>query len=473
MPKTDNTLPFGRLTLLATYISFVTIVVVGHIRDQIGKIFRPWQYRIFAYQNGMPPLFTSLDSFFIRRIYQRISDCWNRPIHGVPGRKLEILERISIDNNKSFEFTNERIRALNTGSYNYLGNAENKGETIDLVLESVDKYDINFAYPTVDYEQNPITRDLEKEIAKFFYKEDAIVYSMGYGTNTCAIHCLMKDSLILSDEYNHASLIKGIQLSKSKVIVFRHNDMKDLEKKLEFNITQGVPETHRPWKKIFVIVEGLYSMEGSIVNLRKIIELKEKYKFYIFMDEAHSVGAMGKTGRGICEHLGVSHSDVDLLMGTFSKSFGGFGGYIAANKDIINFLKTDSDFSLYGEQMAPIVTIQILSCLRKIIADNSLITKLHRNTRIARDALKSLGFYMLGDRDSPIIPILIPVPGKIGEFSRLCLERGLAVVVVGYPATPILLNRVRLCMSASHSTQDLDFMIKVVDQVGSLLGMKK
>jgi serine palmitoyltransferase len=162
-----------------------------------------------------------------------------------------------------------------------------------------------------------------------------------------------------------------------------------------------------------------------------------------------------------------------LLMGTFSKSFGGFGGYVAGKRGIIDYLKSYSDSSLYGEQMAPVVTFQILECLRKIKSDNSIISKLHENTRAMRDSLRKLKFYMLGDRESPIIPILIPTPGKIGEFSRLCLERGVAVVVVGYPATPILLNRVRLCMSASLTIEDIDYIVKVVDQVGGLLGMKR
>lgn len=473
MAKNQEGLPFGYISLLGTYISYVVLVVLGHIKDQTGKIFKPSKFKMFSYDNGMPPLFTSFDSFFIRRIYQRISDCWNRPIHGVPGRKLEILERVSDDNNASYQLTNEKIKALNVGSYNYLGFAENKGEIIGDVIKSVDKYDLNFAYPAGDYEQNPLTRELEKELATFLHQEDSIVYSMGFGTNTSAIPSLMKNSLVFSDELNHASLIKGIKLSGSTSIIFKHNNMNDLQKKLEYHIIQGQPETHRPWKKIFVVVEGLYSMEGTIINLRKLVELKRKYKFYIFMDEAHSIGAMGRTGRGICEHLSVNHSDVDILMGTFSKSFGGFGGYIAGKKDMIDYLRVTSDCSIYGEQLSPIVTTQILSCLRKISKDNTLILKLHENTRAMRDAIKKHNFYMLGDRESPIIPILIPTPAKIAEFSRLCLEKGLAVVVVGYPATPILLNRVRLCMSASHTFRDVEFIEKVINQVGELLGMKK
>ncbi|ELA41194.1 uncharacterized protein VICG_01793 [Vittaforma corneae ATCC 50505] len=472
--KNDSASSFGYTSVLAIFTSFFIAVVIGHIRDQMGKIFIPWRYRFYyESENGEPALFTTFDSFFIRRLYRRISDCWNRPIHGVPGRFVEIYERKSEDYNETFQFTGEKIKALNVGSYNYLGFAYNKGKITDHVLQSVDKYNINNSYPTADYEQNPLCRELEKEMAEFLHQEDCAVFSMGYGTNTSSMPALMRNSLIFSDEKSHTSLIKGIKLSQSMVVIFKHNNMQDLENKLKFHITQGEPETHRPWSKIFVVVEGLYSMEGTVVNLKKLVELKKQYKFYIFMDEAHSIGAMGRTGRGICEYVGVEHDDVDILMGTFTKSFGGFGGYIAGKREIIDYLRVNSDFSKYGEQMSPIVCAQVMECLRNIKLDRKRLEKLHENTRRVRRAMKNLRFHLIGDDDSPIIPLLIPSPGKIGEFSRLCLEMGIAVVVVGYPATPILLNRVRVCMSSSHTSEDVDRIITVFDQVGSLIGMKK
>lgn len=470
----NDTSKFGYLTIFIIFTSFFIAIVIGHIRDQFGKIFIPWKYRFYyETKNGEPPLFTTFDSFFIRRLYRRISDCWDRPIHGVPGRIIQIYDRKSIDGNESFELTGDKTTALNIGSYNYLGFAENNPEDLVDVLKAVDEYEINYSYPTADCEQNPLCKVLEREMADFLHREDCMVFSMGYGTNTSTISALMRNSLIFSDEKNHTSLIKGMKLSESTTIIFQHNDMNDLEKKLRHHITQGEYETHRPWKKIFVIVEGIYSMEGTIVDLRKLVELKKKYKFYIFMDEAHSIGAMGATGRGICEYSGIAHSLVDVLMGTFTKSFGGFGGYIASNKDIINFLRVNSDFAKYGEQMSPIVCTQILHCLKKIREDKINLERLHDNTRKMRRALKSLKFHLIGDSDSPIIPILIPSPGKIGEFSRLCLERGIAVVVVGYPATPILLNRVRVCMSSSHTFEDIERILKVFEQVGNLIGMMK
>lgn len=459
-------------TIILTYLSFVILVLTGHIRDQFGKIFTPWNYNHFYEINGIPPIYTTFESFFIRRLYQRICDCWNRPIAGVPGKIIDILERVSNDGNKTFKFTGNKIRSLNFGSYNYLGFAESAEITGNATIEALEAYDINYAYPTADYEPNDIVKTLEKEMAEFLYKEDCIVFSMGFGTNTWNIPMIMTDSLIFSDELNHTSLICGIRMSKSKVVIFKHNNMKDLEKKLIFHISQGQPETHRAWRKIFVVVEGIYSMEGTMVDLVKLVELKKKYKFYIYMDEAHSIGAMGRTGRGICEHLNVDFNDIDFLMGTYSKSFGGFGGYIAASKEVVSFLRQYSDASLYGEQMSPVIATQILGCLREIIRDQSRIKKLQENSRFMRTKLKKLGFQLLGHKDSPIVPVLIFNPGKIGEFSRTCLLKGLAVVVVGYPATPVISSRVRLCLSASHTIEDIEKTIQIIKKIGTILGMR-
>lgn len=460
-------------TIIATYISFALLTLIGHIRDQIGKIITPWNYRQFYECNGMSPIYTTFESFFIRRLYQRISDCWNRPITGVPGKEILIQERISNDGNKTFKFTGKKIKSLNFGSYNYLGIATNTGPTIESTIKALEKYDLNYAYPTGEYEPNPVVKELENELARFLHKEDCMVFSMGFGTNTWNIPALMNDSLIFSDELNHTSLIYGIKMSGSKVVIFKHNNMKDLEKKLIRYISQGQPETHRAWRKIFVIVEGIYSMEGTMVDLVELVELKKKYKFYIYMDEAHSIGVMGKTGRGICEYLNVDFDDVDMLMGTFSKSFGGFGGYIAAKKEVITFLKQQSDSALYTEQMSPVVATQILETLREIQRDTSRIKKAQENTKYMRKKLERLGFQLLGDKASPIVPILIFNPGKIAEFSRLCLLKGLAVVVVGYPATPVLSSRVRICLSSSHTISDINKAIKIINSIGTIMGMKR
>lgn len=462
--------------MLSTYISYLVVILLGHGRDTFGKVFFPGYYRRYRSRDGMAPLYSSFESFFSRRMFRRIRDCWERPIVGVPGRHVTVMERVSRDYNESFQFTGRKQRLLNFGSYNYLGFSNNEGEITERVVEAVYKYPLVLTAPSREVGSYDITRELEREMASFLYQEDCMVFSIGYGTNTANIPVLgEEETLILSDEYNHASLVTGARMSKGRIEVFEHNNMDDLERKLVFNISQGQPLTHRAWRKILVIVEGIYSMEGTIVDLKRLVELKKKYKFYIFMDEAHSIGAIGRTGRGVCEHAGVDFGDVDILMGTFTKSFGGMGGYIAGSKKLVTWLRFYSDLSLCGEQLPPFVCSQVLEslrCIRSTELGGLKIEKLRSNTFLMRQNLTNAGFFVLGDESSPVIPILIVCPGKIAEFSRRCMEEGIAVVVVGYPATPILTSRVRLCMSASHTTEDIMRAFDVINRVGGEIGMK-
>jgi len=175
-----------------------------------------------------------------------------------------------------------------------------------------------------------IHEELEETVARFIGKEAAMVFTMGFGTNASTIPSLCgSGDLLISDALNHTSIVTGARSSGAAIRVFQHNDPKSLEEILRESITNGIPRRNRPWKKIIVMVEGIYSMEGAICNLRPIVDICKKYKAYIYVDEAHSIGALGATGRGICEYAGVDPSEVDVLMGTFTKSFGGMGGYVA------------------------------------------------------------------------------------------------------------------------------------------------
>ncbi|KAM0673413.1 serine palmitoyltransferase component [Gurleya vavrai] len=462
-------------TLITTYISFLVLIIVGHARDLFGKIFYPGSYSHVKRKDGMEPLFSDFESFFTRRMYTRIRDCWNRPIRGVPGKILQVLERKSDNKNVSFTLTGNIIEAMNVGSYNYLGLATNDLEFLKDVINVTKTYPVNYPGCTRDIGTNPICEELEREMADFLHKEDCMVFPMGFGTNSCNLPVIMdRDCLIFSDELNHTSIVYGTRMSDANVKTFAHNNMKDLENKLKHYISQGQPVTHRSWRKVFVVVEGIYSMEGTILKLKELVKLKKKYKFYLFVDEAHSIGALGKTGRGVCEFLNVDFDEVDILMGTFTKSFGGSGGYIASSKALIHFLRNYSDFSLSGEQMSPIVAQQTLDAL-KIIKYSPLGKKLaknlHENTVYIREKLMQLGYVIFGDTASPVVPLMIFNPGKIAVFSRMCLERKLAIVVVGYPATPVISNRARFCISGAHTRHDIDAMIRIIDYCGKICGL--
>ena len=306
-----------------------------------------------------------------------------------------------------------------------------------------------------------------------------MVFSMGFGTNANIFPALVnKGCLIISDELNHASIRFGARLSGASIGMFKHNDMKDLEAKLREAISQGQPRTHRPWKKILVVVEGLYSMEGSMCNLPGLIALKRRYKFHLFVDEAHSIGAIGPKGRGVCDYFSIDTKEVDILMGTLTKSFGANGGYIAADKAMIDKLRATNSGIFYGEAPAPAILAQISSALRIINGEivpgqgEERLQRLAFNSRYLRLGLKRLGFIVYGHDDSPIIPVLLFNPAKMPAFSHEMLRRKISVVVVGYPATPLVSSRARFCVSAAHTKEDLDRVLTACDEIGNVLQLK-
>jgi serine palmitoyltransferase len=464
----ESTVPF--FTTVTTYLSYFIIIVLGHARDFVGRRLFPEEYEHLFPQKNRPPLFTASGSFYTRRLYGRIKDCWNRPITGTPGRMVTVLLR----KNEGGELvlTGEKKECLNLSSYNYLGYA---GKFNEQVIETLVEREITRSSPPMYSPKCSLLKALEDEVSAFLSKEATVIFPMGFATNACTIpYIVERGDLILSDSLNHASIFFGTRVSPCNVKIFKHNNVDELERLLIKNISQGQDITHRSLGRILVLVEGIYSMEGEVVNLKALVELKKKYKFYLFVDEAHSIGAMGKTGRGVCEYLGVDFREVDILMGTFTKSFGAAGGYISGSRALISRISLRSELISRGEQIPPGVIRQILESFRQTRTKEGVrnVRKLAESSRYFREKLKSLGFVVLGETESPVVPLLLYNPGKIAEFSRLCLIEGVAVVVVGYPATPVVSSRVRFCLSAAHTRQDLDRVINVVSNIGDLLGLK-
>ncbi|PKC08891.1 PLP-dependent transferase [Rhizophagus irregularis] len=465
--------------LFTTYLSYLVLICFGHLRDFFGKRFLSKNYKHLKEQNGYAPLNSDFDNFYVRRLKLRINDCFNRPVTGVPGRKITLLERETKDYCKTFQLTGTKRDCLNLSSYNYLGFAQSQGPCADAVEQTVRKYGISTCSPRNEVGTSNLHLQVESLVAKFVGKPAAMLISMGYATNSTTIPALAsKGCLIISDELNHSSIVFGSRLAGAFIRVFKHNNMTDLESLLKECISQGQPRTHRPWKKILLIVEGLYSMEGSICNLPKIIELKKKYKFYLYVDEAHSIGALGPHGRGVCDYYGIDPNEVDILMGTLTKSFGAAGGYIAADKNIINHLRLTNHATIYAESMTPIVLQQIYTSMSIIMGEDGTnegqerLERLAFNSRYLSTNLRRLGFIVYGDRDSPIIPLLLFNPAKIPAFSRECLKRNLAVVVVAYPATPMISSRARFCISAAHTKEDIDEILKICNEIGDILQLK-
>lgn len=215
----------------------------------------------------------------------------------------------------------------------------------------------------------------------------------------------------------------------------------------------------------------------QVCALREVVAVTKKYKCYVYLDEAHSIGAMGATGRGVCEHLGIDFADIDLFMGTFTKSFGSCGGYVAGSHAAISHLKAHSPAHVQSAAMSPVATQQILSAFQLILgAENSTrgmekLTQLKDNANYFRKSLLDLGFEVLGDWDSPVMPIMLYSPGAVATFSRECLRHHIAVVVVGFPATSLVAARARVCISAAHKRSDLDYALYVFEKIGREIGV--
>ncbi|KAJ7248628.1 pyridoxal phosphate-dependent transferase [Mycena haematopus] len=519
--------------VISTYISYLILICLGHIRDFLGRRFYPKSYQHLMPRDGYAPLNSDFDSFYTRRLKARMDECFGQPITGVAGRTTLLLDRYSPDYNTTQIFTGTQTRVLNISSYNYLGFAQARGGCADAVEESIKRYGVSSAGARLEGGSADLHVLAEALVARFVGQEDAVISSMGFATNSAYIPALVgKGCLVISDELNHASIRFGVRLSGANVRMFKHNDMGALETLLREAISQGQPKTHRPWKKILIIVEGLYSMEGTIVDLPRIIELKKKYKFYLFVDEAHSIGAVGPNGRGVCDFFNISPRSVDVLMGTFTKSFGAAGGYVSGNKALIDRLRVRGYLGAYGEAMSPPVLMQIVSSMASIMgitptpvplpassssssstlrlgngntaeptadvhpgpAAQSLMpswltldarlvsgiegrTRLRRltfNSRYLHQGLTKLGFITYGHPLSPVIPLLLYNPGKMNMFHRLMKEykTPIVVVVVSYPACALMTTRVRLCVSAAHTKDDIDTVLRACDEVGDVLDLK-
>lgn len=449
---------------ISTLLGYLILIVVGKIRDGLDAL----AAKPVKDLAGFAPLLDDYDSFIWRRIKARLDDCFSRPVTGVPGRFVTLLDRTRVDQESPFTLTGGTTTAINISSYNYLGFAQTQGTCADAVEKAVWDYGMSTTNQATE-----LNIQVENEVAAFVGKPAAMIFSMGFATNSIGLPALVNSGcLVISDELNHSSIRFGLKVSGATVKSFKHNDMKSLESLLRKEISRQSP----PWKRIMVVVEGLYSMEGTMCNLPGIIALKKRYKFHLYIDEAHSIGAIGPRGRGVCDYFGIDPAEVELLMGTFSKSFGGVGGYIAGSKDVISTIRsTTMDL---GEPMSPPILMQISTSLQIIAGDldpgngEERLKSLAFNSWYLRSGLKKLGFIVYGDEGSPVVPLLVFNTGKLPALSREMLKRKIAIVVVAYPATPMILARARFCVSAAHTKEDLDHILTVCDELGDLLDLK-
>ncbi|CAF0843612.1 unnamed protein product [Adineta ricciae] len=467
-------------TAVVTVLGYAILSALGWLRDFLRNVgLEEKKTSQDPNPKDFVPLYQSYECFYTRNLYTRIRDVFNQPIASVAGAKVDVMERVSDDFNWTFKFSGKKIPSINLGSYNYLGFAENSGPCSNQAIKSIEKYGLTTSSTRHELGTQKYMVELETLMAKYLSVEDCIAFGMGFATNALNIPALAgKGDLIISDTLNHTSLILGARLSGAVIGKFKHNDMEDLEIELRNAIIHGQPRTCRPWKKILIIVEGVYSMEGSLCKLPEIIALKKKYKAYLYVDEAHSIGAIGSHGRGVVDYWNVNPDDIDVHMGTFTKSFGSAGGYIAGKKSLIDHIRIHTHSGCYSPSMSAPIVYQIISALSIIMGldgtndGQKRIKQLARNVHYFRRQLVDMGFIVYGNDNSPVVPVMIFMPAKIAAVNREMLKRGCAVVTVGFPATALTESRVRFCLSAGHTKEMLDDALKAMDEVGHLVSLR-
>jgi 8-amino-7-oxononanoate synthase len=301
--------------------------------------------------------------------------------------------------------------------------------------------------------------ELEEKLAKFLGKEAALVYSTGFQSNQGVIPTVLgRSDYVILDELDHASIIEGARLSFGKTFKFRHNDMSSLENALKRCEADSLK---------LIVVDGVFSMEGDIINLPEVVRLAEKYTANIMVDDAHGLGVIGKNGAGTASHYGLTDK-VDIIMGTFSKSFASLGGVIASSERVINFLKHNSRSLIFSASMTPASAAAVLAALEIIQTEPERIEHLMNMTRYSIKTLRDLGFD-IGHPETPIIPILIRDNIKTFMFTKLLMSEGVFVNPVVSPAVAENMTMIRFSLMATHTKEQIDMAIEKIVKVAKQL----
>jgi 8-amino-7-oxononanoate synthase len=358
-------------------------------------------------------------------------------------------------------------KILMFGSYNYLG-LSTRPEVKKAAIEAIEKYGIGSGGSRLISGTYDIHIRLEKELADFKKEEDAMTFASGFGTNVGVIAGAMDllgfekykfwqgKSVIFSDELNHASIIDGCRLSHAKVVVYKHNDMHDLEAKLA---------KYRRRRKL-IVTDGVFSMDGDIALLDQIVSLAKEYHALTMVDDAHATGILGLTGAGTAEYFRVE-GQVDINMGT-SKAFGSVGGFVAGKKELVDFLRIATRSYVFAQSLPPLICAAILQSIKLIKKEPELRDILHKNLDYLRENLKRLGFNTLKS-ETAIIPILLGPESKAISANSLFFEKGIFAPTVRWPAVAKGQSRVRFVVMATHTKEQIDRLLAVCEDVGKKL----
>ena len=351
-------------------------------------------------------------------------------------------------------------KVLNMCSNNYLGFA-NEPRLKEAAKKAIDEWGVGPGAVRTIAGTLKIHEELEKALAEFKKVEAVLFLQTGFIANQAVIPAIVgAGDAIFSDELNHASIIDGVRLSKADRYIWKHRDTKDLEEKLKEATEKGV-------RRKLIITDGVFSMDGDLAPLPKIVELAEKYNAMVMVDDAHGEGVLGDSGRGIVDHFGL-HGKVDIEIGTLSKAFGVVGGYVAGKKELIDYLKQKARPFLFSTPLSPADTAASLEAVKILMESGDRVKKLWDNAKYFKENMKKLGFD-LGVSETPITPVMLYDAKVATEFSKRLLENGVFAQAIGYPTVPKGKARIRVMISAVHTKEDLDFAMEKFEKVGKEL----
>lgn len=351
-------------------------------------------------------------------------------------------------------------RKIMIGSNNYLGLAQDE-RVIEASQAATRKYGSGCTGSRFLSGTIKLHEQLEEELADFLQREAVLLFSTGFFVNEGVLQTLMEDGdYILCDRENHASIIDGCRGSKAKTIPYTHNSMESLKKRLDRLPAEGGK---------LIIVDGAFSMSGDIVDLPPVVELAKKYNARVYVDEAHSLGVYGPKGEGVVHHFGMN-KDVDLVMGTFSKSLGSMGGFIAGPKYVIEYLKHKARCFIFTASLAPSVAGGVLKALQIMRQEPERMEHLWKNTRKMHEGFRSIGFN-IGTTQTPIVPLLIGSEMKAFMFSQKLFDSGIFTTPAIYPAVRYGEAIVRTSYMATHTDEELDYVLECCGKIAKELGI--
>jgi 8-amino-7-oxononanoate synthase len=343
---------------------------------------------------------------------------------------------------------------VNFASYDYLG--LNQEPAVAAAAKAmIDACGTSVSASRLVAGERPQHRQLEEALASFYGTEDCLTFVSGHATNVSTIGVLMSgDDLIVHDELMHNSALMGAKLSRATTIGFRHNNLDDLEKVLR--------ENRGKHKNAMIIVEGLYSMDGDFPDLPRLIEIKKRFAAWLMVDEAHALGVLGRSGRGVAEHFAVDPTEIDIWMGTLSKTLASCGGYICGSEVLIEILKYQAPGFVYSVGLSPPGTAAAHAALDILKAEPERVARLHENGRLFVAEAKKAGLDTMTSAGYSVVPILIGCPVKAVRLTERLFQRGVNALPIIHPAVPVKAARLRFFLTCKHTAEQIRSSIQIV-----------